>query len=88
MFIAVPLTSVLQIICANVKILRPIAIIISSGKSYQRESDRQQVIDRYLRKQERRKKSGQATEEPVEEEMKEEVYKGDFILPENFGEKR
>ncbi|HPZ15618.1 MAG TPA: AI-2E family transporter [Sphaerochaeta sp.] len=87
MFIAVPLTSVLQIICANVKSLRPIAIIISSGKSYQRESDRQQVIDRYLRKQERRKKSGQATEEPVEEEMKEEVYKGDFILPENFGER-
>ncbi|MFA6776049.1 MAG: AI-2E family transporter, partial [Sphaerochaetaceae bacterium] len=37
MFIAVPLTSCLQIICANIKSLRPIAILLSSGKSYQKK---------------------------------------------------
>ncbi len=88
MFIAVPLTSVLQIICANVKGLRPVAILISSGKSYQRDNARQQVIDRYLRRQEKRKRSGQSFEEPSVEEEVEEIYQGDFILPENFGEKR
>ena len=39
MFIAVPLTSVLQIVCANVKSLKSVAILISSGKSYQRDSE-------------------------------------------------
>ncbi len=88
MFIAVPLTSVLQIICANVKSLKPVAILISSGRSYQRESSRQQVIERYLRKQERRRRSGQEVEETPVEAEDETIYKGDFILPESFGEKR
>ncbi len=88
MFIAVPLTSVLQILCANIKSLRAVAILISSGKSYQRENARQQVIDRYLRKQERRRKSGLEVEEPPVEAEDEAIYRGDFILPENFGEKR
>ena len=34
MFLAVPLLSVLQIICANIDATRPIAIMISSGRSY------------------------------------------------------
>ncbi|MFA5448801.1 MAG: AI-2E family transporter [Sphaerochaeta sp.] len=85
MFIAVPLTSVLQILCANIKSLRAVAILISSGKGYQRESARQQVIEKYLRKQERRRSKGLAVEEEPEE-VDEEIYKGDFILPENFND--
>jgi AI-2 transport protein TqsA len=85
MFIAVPLTSVLQILCANIKSLRAVAILISSGKGYQRESARQQVIEKYLRKQERRRSKGLAVEEQIEE-VDEEIYKGDFILPENFND--
>ena len=38
MFLAVPLLSVLQIICANVDATRPIAMLISSGRSYKRQS--------------------------------------------------
>lgn len=37
MFLAVPLTSILQIICANVKPLKPIAVLISSGKVYRKQ---------------------------------------------------
>lgn len=37
MFLAVPLLSVLQIICANVENTRPIAMLISSGRSYKKQ---------------------------------------------------
>ena len=36
MFLAVPLLSVVQIICANIDSARPIAILISSGRSYRK----------------------------------------------------
>ena len=36
MFLAVPLLSVVQIICANIEPARPIAILISSGKSFRK----------------------------------------------------
>ncbi|MBO4409580.1 MAG: AI-2E family transporter [Spirochaetales bacterium] len=38
MFLAVPLLSILQIICANVDATRPIAMLISSGRSYKRQT--------------------------------------------------
>ncbi len=38
MFLAVPLLSVLQIICANIDATRPIAMLISSGRSYRHQS--------------------------------------------------
>jgi hypothetical protein len=41
MFIAVPLTSCAEIICANIKSLRPIAVLLSSGKSYERQREQQ-----------------------------------------------
>ena len=88
MFIAVPLTSVLQIVCANVKSLKSVAILISSGKSYQRDSAREQVIERYLRKQQRKRKSPDEVIEHPDDVEDETIYRGDFILPENFGEKR
>ncbi|MFC2821658.1 MAG: AI-2E family transporter [Sphaerochaeta sp.] len=37
MFLAVPLLSILQIICANVDNTRPIAMLISSGRSYKKQ---------------------------------------------------
>jgi len=36
MFLAVPLLSVVQIVCANIETTRPIAILISSGKSFRK----------------------------------------------------
>jgi len=82
------LTSVLQIVCANVKSLKSVAILISSGKSYQRDSEREQVIERYLRKQQRKRKSPDEVIEHPDDVEDETIYRGDFILPENFGEKR
>ena len=38
MFLAVPLLSILQIICANVDSTRPIAMLISSGRSYRKQT--------------------------------------------------
>ena len=50
MFLAVPLLSVLQIICANVDATRPIAMLISSGRSYKKQArerpDRKRVQKR------------------------------------------
>ncbi|MDY0372033.1 MAG: AI-2E family transporter, partial [Sphaerochaetaceae bacterium] len=36
MFLAVPITSIVQIVCANVKSLKPIAVMIGSGRSYRK----------------------------------------------------
>ena len=40
MFLAVPLTSIIQIICANVPSLRPIAIMLSEGRYYRKDYER------------------------------------------------
>ena len=37
MFLAVPITSVIQLICANIPSMRPLAILLSSGSSITRE---------------------------------------------------
>lgn len=42
MFLAVPLMSMIEIVCANIKVLRPIAIMLSGGRSYLRVSAKQQ----------------------------------------------
>ena len=42
MFLAVPLTSIIQIIFANIKGLKPIAVLISSGKSYRKQIDEEE----------------------------------------------
>lgn len=41
MFLAVPLTSIIQIICANIPGLKPVAIMISTGKNYRKSFDKQ-----------------------------------------------
>lgn len=92
MFISVPLTSVLQILCANIKTLRPAAVLMSSGKSYQREKEKQTAVSRYLRKQDKCKRGENPTLEAMEKaadtEAKRNNQKGDFIMPESFTEKR
>jgi len=92
MFIAVPLTSVMQILFANIKSLRPFAIMISSGKSYQRERARQKALKSYQRRTQHRKSeqpAGEQGNESSEDSMaKESVNMGDFVLPEQFGEKK
>ena len=50
MFLAVPLLSVLQIVCANIDETRPIAMLISSGKSF-----RSQAAERPVRKRTQRR---------------------------------
>ncbi len=60
MFLAVPLTSIMQIVCANIPSLRPIAIILSEGHYYKRDQDRK-----------RRKKNTEAHDEPYDIEMPE-----------------
>ncbi len=92
MFISVPLTSVLQILCANIKTLRPIAVLMSSGKSYQRENEKQNAVARYLRRQEKFKRgetpSAEAMDKAADAEAKRNNQKGDFIMPERFSEKK
>lgn len=44
MFLAVPIMSIIQIICLMVPSLKPIAIILSSGKSYVREYKEKQAL--------------------------------------------
>ncbi|MFA7559769.1 MAG: AI-2E family transporter [Sphaerochaeta sp.] len=93
MFIAVPLTSVMQILFANIKSLRPFAIMISSGKSYQRERARQKTLRNYERRtkgQRSVESTGEESESSSSEDSmaKESVNMGDFVLPEQFGEKK
>ena len=40
MFLAVPLTSIVQIICANIPTLKPVAIMLSEGRDYRRRFER------------------------------------------------
>lgn len=96
MFLAVPITSVLQIICANVKSLRTVAVIISSGKSYRRQYEEEKALAKAKRKaqqQEKRdKRSGvqsdtaqtSAEEAKVDSKSGRNVESGmyDFIMPE------
>ena len=57
MFLAVPLLSVLQIVCANIDETRPIAMLISSGKSF-----RSQAAERPVRKRAQRRNAAKQHE--------------------------
>jgi len=58
MFLAVPITSIVQIVCANVKSLKPIAVMIGSGRSYRKiiEEEKRKARERAKRRAEREKK--------------------------------
>ncbi|MDC7245506.1 MAG: AI-2E family transporter [Sphaerochaetaceae bacterium] len=58
MFLAVPITSILQIVCANVKSLKPFAVLIGSGRSYRRvlAQEQKRNMERAKRRDEREKR--------------------------------
>lgn len=74
MFIAVPLTSCAEILCANIKRLRPIAILLSSGKSYQRQRDQE-------RKDKKKNKRGDV-------DIPKPMQQVDAIFPDSFDDKK
>ena len=65
MFLAVPIMSIIQIVCAIVPSLKPVAVLLSSGKSYIRE---------YRMQEEGRRKKGQRR---AEREMR--IISGDML---------
>jgi len=77
MFLAVPLISILQIVCAVIPSLRPVAVFLSSGKSYLRE---------YKETKEEKKKGLFAKRRKEEEEVDKKSF-GDIILPDRKQEK-
>ena len=50
MFLAVPILSVLQIVCANIDETRPIAMLMSSGRSYRHQASERQERRRSQRR--------------------------------------
>ncbi len=64
MFLAVPLLSILQIVCANIDGTRPIAMLISSGRSY-----RHQMSERPVRIRKPSKRSSKNFEDYSDEFM-------------------
>ncbi len=96
MFLAVPITSVLQIICANVKPLRGIAILLSSGKVYRRQYDQDRAMASARKKMMKREKKrlrhhpGESmTSEQMDDAIRKQMNKkdqgsapaDDFIMP-------
>lgn len=67
MFLAVPILSVLQIVCANIDETRPIAMLISSGKSFRSQASEKPV---------RRRASKRAASKKYES------YDDDIMFPE------
>lgn len=71
MFLAVPITSVLQIVCANVQSLKPVAVMIGSGKSYRKmiEEEKRRSRERARRRaaREKRRSSRHPGDSPVTE---------------------
>lgn len=86
MFLAVPLTSMLQIFCVNIESLRPIAILLASGKRikvrYQKE---QSYAKRARKKQSKGKDYSEDDFESMEaQKAKNTTGLNDFILPDSF----
>ncbi len=76
MFLAVPLLSVLQIVFANMDETRPIAMLISSGHSFNTEVQGSS-------KKSKKKKASKSNEQ----ESSESFYDGDVLFPENTRKK-
>lgn len=68
MFLAVPLLSVVQIICANIDAARPLAMLISSGRSYKKN-----FRDRFERRRPSRKQAQNSYGQ----------YSDDFMFPDS-----
>ncbi len=55
MFLAVPITSVIQIVCANVQSLKSIAVMIGSGRTYRK------IVERQKRQSKKKKKEASSS---------------------------
>ena len=51
MFLAVPITSMIQIVCANVTSLKPVAIILSEGRMYRKDYERKRRRKKSVREE-------------------------------------
>lgn len=61
MFLAVPIMSILQIVCLSVPSLKPVAIFLSSGKSYVREYREKEALKKTAARNRKRKDAGKST---------------------------
>jgi predicted PurR-regulated permease PerM len=88
MFLAVPLTSILQILCINIPSLRPLAIMSGSGKSIQRQHKEETRLQKKLRRKVGLKRTDKLSPEDIEkqadERAKNTINLNDFILPDNL----
>lgn len=86
MFLAVPLTSIIQILCANFDSLRPIAILLGSGKRIQRQYQRKQNLDKKTRNQNTKgtKLSSDDFESMQAQNSRNSTNYNDFILPDSY----
>lgn len=86
MFLAVPLTSIIQILCINVPEWRGFAIMLSNGKSIQRRyKEEYNMAKTVMKKKGRGKKfSKEDYEKQEDEKAKNSNNLDDFILPDNI----
>ncbi|MGD1821843.1 MAG: AI-2E family transporter [Pleomorphochaeta sp.] len=86
MFLAVPLTSILQVLCVNIESLRPIAVMLGSGKRIQRQYQNKQNLEKKTRKKTNKGKnlSTDDFESIQAKNSKNSTDFNDFILPDSF----
>lgn len=88
MFLAVPLTSIFQILCINIPSLRPLAIMSGSGKNIQRQHKGETRLQRNIRRSSGLRRSDKVSPEDIDKEADERakstVNLNDFILPDNL----
>jgi predicted PurR-regulated permease PerM len=87
MFLAVPLTSVIQILCVNIETLRPVAVLLGNGKRIQNQYKNKQSLEKIARKRNiKGKKMSKDDYESYEaKNAKNSTNLNDFILPDSFG---
>lgn len=88
MFLAVPLTSIIQIFCINFPSLRPVAVMMGSGKSIRRRYKEEQKLQKNTRKKHGIKRSGMLSDEDLDKQANE-IAKhttnlNDYILPDSL----
>lgn len=86
MFLAVPLTSMIQILCVNIESLRPIAILLGNGKSIKRRYQNEQTLEKRARKKQGNGKTMSKEDYEIleAENAKNSTNLNDFILPDSF----
>ncbi|MCH3916742.1 MAG: AI-2E family transporter [Spirochaetia bacterium] len=86
MFLAVPITSGIQVVCINIPSLRPFAIILGSGKPYKRRQKEESWLRRSAKRSygKGQKTSSEDLEKQADEKAKNSLNQDDFVLPEIF----